>query len=399
MSGVQFWLGVACAALVFGPVLPPGSRQAESAASPQNSRVTFALGGNAAEIPAAFAGNLIFLPVRVNDGVPSSFVLDTTAATSAVAPGRGDDARTPALQNPTLSFPGVQISLASLPIASRNDLETATGRQYRGTIGDDALSRIVLVLNYQRETAQMYDPASYSPARDATTLALVGPSALPVIRARFVVEKGKPIEGDFLLDTTIDASVVFSNAFAERHKMFSARVKTVSTADPELGADEKVALARMKAFEIGTSTMENLIGEFPRRGWHPAGDASLAGAIGGGILRRFTVALDLSRRQVHLEPNSHFADYDQEDKSGMALIAGGPGLKEFRVVDVQAGSPAATAGIQKGDLIAGVDGEPAADMTLAAVRELLRDGGYKRQMEMERSGKTYEVTVDLARLL
>jgi len=392
------WLALACAALAFGVPAHPASDQA-GAAPQQAVSARFALGGNAAEIPAKFVGNLVFLPARVNSGLPSSFELDTTAARSAVAPARGA-AATGSLPNAVIGFPGVEFSLAALPIASRSDIEAAVGEEYHGKIGDDVLSAIVLVLNYRRQTVQMYDPAAHRPEKSQTAaLPLSFSGDVPVIHARFILEKGKPVEGEFALDTSLDASVVFSNAFAERHKMFSSRVKTVSTIDPELGADRSVALARMKTFEIGTSSMANLIGEFPQRGWTPPGGASLAGAIGGGILRRFTVTLDFPHHQAYLDPNARFEDYDQEDKSGLALIAAGPGLKQFEVVYVQAGSPAANAGIQKGDLIAGMDGEAAADMTLADVRDLLRGAGYKRKLEMERNGKTYEVTLDLTRLL
>src|ERR1039457_2582639 len=43
----------------------------------------FEFGGNAAEIPATFIGNLVFLPVHVNQGQPSLFELDSSAAVSS----------------------------------------------------------------------------------------------------------------------------------------------------------------------------------------------------------------------------------------------------------------------------------------------------------------------------
>lgn len=405
-------LALACAALSFG-LSAPSTPQQSSGAIEQQSSVKFALGGNAAEVPATFVGNLIFLPVRVNDGAPSLFELDSTAVTSAIDPGRaselqleggGADAgnetsRSAALHGVTLDLPSVAISLAFLPVVTRNDIAAAVGQEYQGTVGNDAISRVVLVVNYQRETLQIYEPGSYHAQPDSVALPLGLAGTVPTIHARFSMPRGKSIEGDFALDTALDASVIFSNAFAERHRVFAAHVKTVTTINPEASTSLSVALARLKTFEIGKDVMENLIGEFPQRGWNPPGDPRLAGIIGGGILRRFTVVLDVPHRQAYFEPNAHFNDYDQEDKSGLALVASGPALKTFEVIGVQAGSPAATAGIQKGDIIAGVDGEPAADMTLNAVRELLRDVGYKRKLSMERNEKPYDVTLDLGRLL
>ncbi len=44
------------------------------------------------------------------------------------------------------------------------------------------------------------------------------------------------------------------------------------------------------------------------------------------------------------------------------MVARGPGLKTFDVVRVEPGTPGADAKIQKGDVIAGVDTDPAAGL-------------------------------------
>ena len=47
----------------------------------------FAYGGNAAQNPAAFIGNLIFIPVRIDQGKPLLFELNSSAAATSVDPG------------------------------------------------------------------------------------------------------------------------------------------------------------------------------------------------------------------------------------------------------------------------------------------------------------------------
>jgi C-terminal processing protease CtpA/Prc len=90
------------------------------------------------------------------------------------------------------------------------------------------------------------------------------------------------------------------------------------------------------------------------------------------MLRRFTVIFDYAHQQIIFDPNGEFRDDDREDMSGISIVARGPNLKNFEVTQVRSGTPGADAGIEKGDAIAGVDGEPAADLTLAELRNLFR---------------------------
>jgi C-terminal processing protease CtpA/Prc len=113
------------------------------------------------------------------------------------------------------------------------------------------------------------------------------------------------------------------------------------------------------------------------------------------MLRRYIVVFDFPHQQVIFTPSSRFRLFDQEDKSGLTLVAKGADLKRFEVEQVQPGSPGAEAGIQKGDVIAGIDDEPAADMTLASFRELFRQITHKYRVLVERNDKTIEVSLQL----
>src|ERR1022692_2960184 len=81
------------AAFCAGLALRPASRAQTSAVPAQQlgASVRFTFGGNAAQVLAEFIGNLIFLPVHVNQGQPSLFELDSTAAISSVDPQRATE--------------------------------------------------------------------------------------------------------------------------------------------------------------------------------------------------------------------------------------------------------------------------------------------------------------------
>ena len=222
---------------------------------------------------------------------------------------------------------------------------------------------------------------------------------IPVIKASFKLAGLKTHDDDFVVNTALDASVLVSDRFSEAHRIFSSHVKTINASDPQIEGGATVALGRLTDFQIGRYEIRGPLAAFVHAGANSILDNNRAGVIGGGILRRFTVIFDYAHQQLILDPNTHFEDYEQEDKSGIAVIAKGPGLLTFEVASVQPGTPGAEAGVLKGDVIAGIDDEPAADLTLASIRALFRQVGHKYKLLIQRNGQSVQVTIQMRRLI
>jgi membrane-associated protease RseP (regulator of RpoE activity) len=85
-------------------------------------------------------------------------------------------------------------------------------------------------------------------------------------------------------------------------------------------------------------------------------------SLGGGLLRHFVATFDQSRGELTLfrDPGTSLAT--------PAMRSGGLSFRRtpayWRVSHVIAGSPAARAGIQEGDLVIRIEGEPVANWTL-----------------------------------
>ena len=148
---------------------------------------------------------------------------------------------------------------------------------------------------------------------------------------------------------------------------------------------------------MAPTAIDQPVGAFSSGSLPADGDPHIAGEIGAQLLRRFTVIFDFPRHEMILEPNNDFRTEDHEDMSGLTMAATGPGLaKRFEVEQVRPGTPgAADGGVEKGDVIAGVDEEPAADLSLADLRGLfLPAWGPQIQAGslVERNGKTITLT-------
>jgi PDZ domain len=394
--------GATCiTAFIVGFAAPPAPWAQTGASFMQQTPAParFAFGSNTAEIPAEFIGNLIFLPARINNGKPSLFFLDSTAAVSSVAPSRIAELGLTAPENPVLNLPGVDFPFAALQALAKEDFAAQTGRSYQGSLGNDFLRSVVMEIDYGRKTVRLYDPGIYKYSGNGTTFPITFAGGVPLIRAKLTLPGQKAREGEFIMNTGLDAAIVIAEKFAESHHLFSAHLKTIPASDPQINGGENIVLGRPKEFQLGAYSVEGAIAEFSPKDPFPGAGADIAGMIGGGILRRFTVVFDYPHQQLILAPNLHIHELEAEDKSGLTIIAKGPGLKQFQVVAVQPGTPGAHAGIQKGDIIAGIDEEPAVDLTLVGIRELFRETGRSCKLAIERKGQSLQVSISLRRLL
>lgn len=372
---------------------------AQAAAQQTVAPVRFAFGGNAAEIPAEFVENLIFIPVDINKSQPSLFVLDSAALASSVSPSRAAELGLDKLPNAILNFPGVDMPFADFAAVDKPHFSTQVGRLYQGTLGADFLSRVVVEIDYNRQTLRLYDPSAYKYSGKGAVFPLKFEGGAPVVSAKFALPGQKSHEGDFVVDTSLDAALLISERFAEAKRIFSSHLKTLAASDPEIDDGANIVLGRLNEFQIGRYEVRNPIAAFVRQKSNSEMDATRAGVIGGGMLRRFTVIFDYTHKQLILDPNTHFADYEQEDKSGIAVVAKGPGLITFEVASVQPGTPGSDAGVLKGDVIAGIDDEPAADLTLASIRNLFRQVGHKYKLLIQRDGQSVPIVVQMRRLI
>ena len=394
---------IVCCILLCGWAARPALPAQQGAAPPpptapqDATSARFSFGGNAAQVPAIFVRNLIFLPVRVNSGKPALFELDSAAEKCAVDRKQASDTSAAALQSAVLSLPGVQLPFVSLPVVSREDFAQQVGQPYQGTLGKDFFDRVIVEIDYHRQTVQLYDPAVYSYSGQGKSFPLTFAGAVPLLRAKFEASGHRSMTADFALDTALDAGIVFYRGFTDSARISAAHFKSEPASYPEVDGGAKLFVGRLKNFQIGSYELEDVVGDFTQGKTQAGADKNIAGALGSNFLRRFSVVFDFPHQRVMLEPNLEFNHDIDEDMSGLSIIAKGPNLKVFEVTAVQPGTPAAKAGIEPGDVIAGIGDEAAADLTLSAVRDLFRQVGYEYKLLIDRKGQTITASIQMRR--
>jgi hypothetical protein len=394
---------VACCIVLCGwatrPALPAqqSAKPAPPAAPQDPTAARFSFAGDAAQIPAVFLRNLIFMPVRLNGGKPVLFELDSAAAKCAVDRKVAGDTASNALQYAVLALPGVQLPVVTLPVISRDDFAQQVGQPYQGTLGRDFFDRVVVEIDYHRQTVRLYDPSVFTYSGQGKSFPLTFAGPVPLIRAKFEVSGHRSLSADFAVDTALDSGVIFYRGFTDSERISAAHFKSEPASYPEVDGGAKLFLGRLKTFQIGPYQLEEIVGDFTQEKTKAGADKNIAGAIGSNFLRRFTVIFDFPHQRVILDPNVQLNHDSNEDMSGLSIIAKGPNLKVFEVVAVQPGTPAARAGIVPGDVIAGIGDDAAADLTLSAVRDLFRQIGYQYKVLIDRKGQTITVSMQMRR--
>lgn len=369
----------------------------------------FAFSGNVAQVPVEVSDHLVLVPIRVNGARPSWFLLDTTRPASSLDDVRAvalgllphGSAGSKSLSNVVLDFPSLKISIPSLALDSFGDLSSRVGRAIQGILGADVLSHFVVVISYDRQTLQLYDPKSFQYKGTGVKLKMQTLDGVPALDVRFSVRHRGALHGLFSIATAQAEAMQFYPSFAVAHKFSELGQKMILFSPLDSPGDFDDHLGRIESVQLGKITLQDPFAIFPGQSEHASAQISsgVAGAIGGEILDRFTVVLDYPDQSVIFEPNPHFNDLFVADMSGLVLVATPPDFRAFGVARVIEKSPAELAGIAVGDMLEKIDGNSASDYSLGDVRALFRQDGTEHTLTVLRGGQHLQFTLKLKPLI
>ena len=165
-----------------------------------------------------------------------------------------------------------------------------------------------------------------------------------------------------------------------------------------VGGPARSLLARSRSLKLGSVEVSNVVTMLSLQKKGAFSNVYVAGNVGAGVLRRFTVTFDYGHQKLYFEPSSVDPGRDAFDRSGMWLNRG-DGF--FEVVDVITGSPAEEAGIRAGDRIVSVDGAAAGGLRLPDLRLRLRTDppGTRVRFRVKSGESEREATVVLKDLV
>jgi hypothetical protein len=360
---------------------PPDAETA--LARPQTQPTDFSMldGKTSTSIPVALSENHVYLDVMLNGKGPYHFIFDTGGANivdPAVAKeigafGRGSLAGSgvgSATEN--FSFANVakmQVGDAVLTnqlfgvAPTRQGFGVSAGRPVDGLIGWEVLARYVTTFDYADKTVTLSLPGTATAPGNAHVLPFVFYGTQPQIACTI-----DGIPSECAIDTGARDTISFMGPFTTAHPQIVPATLTAPGVNGfGVGGPAIGRLGRVASVGIGDITLTNLVADYSAQTQGAFAAPFVAANIGGNLLRRFTVTFDYRNGTMALVPNATLHDPDVYERSGLFLIRHAGSTV---VVDARPGTPAASAGIAKGDVIASIDGAPAGGMSLGQIRDV-----------------------------
>jgi hypothetical protein len=360
---------------------PPGAQAALGRPQPRPHDFSMHNGKRSTVVPFVLTENHVQLDVRLNGKGPYHFIFDTggsnvidpAVAKEIGALGMGS-AQGSGVGSGTESFSFANVAKLQVGDAvlthqffavapTRMGFGVSTGRRVDGLIGWEVLARYVTTFDYANRLVVLSLPAAAAPPADGHVVPFVFYSTQPQIACTI---DGIPAE--CTIDTGARDTISFMTPFLAGHpQVVPAATTAVGINGFGLGGPALGKLGRVQEVGIDDLKLTNLVADYSTQTAGALTAPFIAANIGGNLLRRFAVTFDYANGTMTLVPNAAFGEADAYERSGLFLIRRGATIV---VADARPGTPAADAGVVKGDAIASVNGTPVSAMPLYAIRDL-----------------------------
>jgi len=392
-------------------------KQSRDAAAPNTPRAkpeVHLTGGVSTKIPYVMDDNgNELLKVSVNNSPPLNFTIDTGSDVFAILTARQaknlglvprnnykvgiaaniGEIEAATIPSANLTMPGVEALNQRIEvIISEESVDNES--KIDGVLGFQFLKRFIVEIDYEAHTLSLFGPDKYQYKGTGQVIPIKIKDGSPMIRLKMTTTSGKSIEDYFEVDNGMGATLLLRTPAVKKYGLLSETQTIQAPIDIEAGGEYKRKFGRLRSVQLGryiienptVSLSENVEGE--------------GGIIGEEILRRFKVIFDFSHHRMILEPNSHFREPYEEDMSGISLTPEEiDGTKFFRIRQVVANTAGSEAGLQAGDLITAIDGQPAATLTEGHIERMFTQDGKEFSLSIKRGDKGLIVRLKLRRLI
>ncbi len=409
---VPLWLASATLCACNSPsVIPPAP-----SASAHDAR------SDGIEIPFQIISNKPWVEVRINGSDPRWFILDTGCAGGSVIArdcakslnlALGDESQVAGLgagegvkvgvtstHDVRLDVGGVLLQAPELGVFALDHVEPYEGRSLDGLIGGDFMQQHVVEIDYARRKLRVYDPATFAYSGSAPAIPITFHDGLVVAEAKLTPPGRAEMPCRVVVDTGVRTTVVWYSPFVAKESLLASQPHVVTgTIGGGASGETKGDIGRLDNMKIGALTIAKPTVVFSRDASGVFAGKDEDGLLGGEILRQCKVTFDYAHKRLYLEPNAGAFTHFDADMSGLFIVASGPSFERVVIQSVAPGTPAAEAGLAKGDEIVAIDERSTAGRTLDEVRDLFKKDGAKYRVEVKRGAEERVVTLNLRRLI
>ena len=409
-------------ALLLGPVAWAQGSATFALARPKARRAVFSFDTQR---------NLIIVAARINGKGPYHFLLDTGVSISLLTnPAladtlhleRGEEFRvvgsggedTPLRAYRTnevrVELPGVVAPRMRWLLLSEDalNLSSFAGTRIDGILGAELFHSLVVAIWPTRGQLICYDPSRYRAPRRWASLPLHLDQGKAYVEAT-VTQQPLAAAGDpaaplplrLVLDTGAGHALSLETTADPRLHLPTAHLR--ATLGYGLSGAIRGHLGRVASVQLGRYQLPQVLTSFPDSGQvhqrlRPQ-DAPRQGNLGYELLKRFNTVIDYPHQRLLLVRNTQNQLPFEHDMSGLSLVAAGPSYRYYVVTSVEAGSPAAEAGIVPDEELLAINLLPTGVLPLSEIARLLRaHDGQRLVLVLRRpDGELHSVHLQLRR--
>jgi hypothetical protein len=407
---------LACLLLAAGFAPPPAVLAQHRQGLQLNEELRFPEGRETVSVPFENHGEHIMIRVSVNGGAPLLMVFDTGMPTPGVLLYEGA-----LVDKLNLTYSPAQIQVGGAGSGGSRSARLATGVTLRvgglevggsvaivmpstpqmsglhdGIIGASLFQNLVVSLDHDRGVMTLSRRGVFTPPKAAAEVPLEVQGRHAYVPLQLVGPDGKATPIKAILD--LGATHAISLNRRSNPAIVAPPGARVSRIGRGMSGVITGLVGRVPALELGGHRLASVVATFPDSAFEdPRGLDSMNGNLGGGVLGRFNISLDVGGSRMFLTPNRRYSNPFEWDMSGLQTELTDEG--EIRVAAILPDSPAAEAGIAPGETVVAVDGARAEPRTLLRTRERFREVGRELALTLRRDGRERVVKLRLRRLV
>ena len=267
---------------------------------------------------------------------------------------------------------------------------------HEGIIGAVLFRNFVVRIDHEKNIITLRKPESFQPPENAVAIPLTFRMGFAFVNATVVTADGTKVPVELAVDTGARHPVSLNTDSTDLLAIPGGAVETEigrGISGPVLGH-----VGRVRSLDLGGLVLTDVIATFPGSDHQsPGGMDSRNGNLGNGVMRRFQVTFDYAGKRMLLEPTDRMDRPFEWDMSG--IVWSQDEKRGMWIESLVAGSPAEKAGLQVDDVLVGMDGRSASDLTFIEVREMLRRKGERVTLRVRRGADEVEAQVTLRPLV
>jgi hypothetical protein len=382
-------------------------------------------GRSRVDVPFDFSGNFVLVNARFNRIMPLNFIFDTGAEHTILTRREISDFFKLSYGHQFKQVQGADLSDTLVAYLVRNvyldigdhlratnqdilvleedyfRFESYIGVPVYGILAASTMSAYLIELDYRKQLLRMHKRSAFKPERHGfQPVPITFHRDKPYIEARVSVVPDSVVSVNLLLDTGAALPLLL---YHNTHPLLSPPEQTIpSQIGMGLGGFLEGYTGRVAEVVVGPFTQRAVIAYFQEidTSRTDINQHMRNGTLGNLFLQHFTVLFDYVGQTLWLKPIPGYQKPYPFDKSGLFIMATGDVGEGLLVQFVAPGSPAAQAGIRKGDRLLKAGGLKGVASNLHHIGKLLqKKAGKQVDLLLSRDDVEFQATIILRELI